>query len=155
MISVEIGIRNIANLFVAQIFKCFSQIVRVLFSVRLVVIKFNKIAKFYEEYAKLWEAARTAKANYTAVAEAFLKKPNVDDIVKKAFCLTESIEGDTLNDEVKFENLKEGVIQFRGYTNHLSDDIFLQNAVRAAVPPVSQNSVLARVFLAPLAVDGG
>ena len=34
-------------------------------------------------------------------------------------------------------------------------DIFLQNAVRAAVPPVSQNGVLARVLLAPPAVDGG
>ena len=101
----------------------------------------NKIAKFYEEYAKLWEAARTAKANYAAVAEAFLKKPNVDDIVKKAFCLTESIEGDTLNDEVKFENLKEGVIQFRGYTNHLSDDIFLQNDNEGKKKYVIDNSI--------------
>ena len=101
----------------------------------------NKIAKFYEEYAKLWEAARTAKANYAAVAEAFLKKPNVDDIVKKAFCLTESIEGDTLNDEVELENLKEGIIQFRGYTNHLSDDIFLQNDNEGKKKYVIDNSI--------------
>ena len=95
---------------------------------RLTVLN-NKIAKFYEDYAKLWEAAKTARTDYATLADAFLKESNVDKIEKKAFLLTESIEdeNDTLDGEVKEENLKEGVIQFRGYINQLANDIFLEN----------------------------
>ena len=76
----------------------------------------DKITNFYEEYAKLVEAARNAKDNYAQVAEIFLKASNVDGIMKKAFSMTENIKAEALKDEVDEEKLKEGGFNYLGKT---------------------------------------
>ena len=77
----------------------------------------NKITKYYEEYAKLWEAAITARNNYSAAATIVLQNNNTIDIGKKAFGMMEVTDADSMSAEVDEENLREGNVYFPSIGN--------------------------------------
>ena len=80
----------------------------------------DTITGFYDEYKKLWDAAMFAKMDYTDVATAFLKEPDVDDITKKIWGYDKDFEfkPDDFKGKLKSdaERFKEGDILFKGTT---------------------------------------
>lgn len=80
----------------------------------------DTITGFYDKYKTLWDAAMFAKMDYTDVATAFLKEPDVDDITKKIWGYDKDFEfkPDDFMGKLKSdaERFKEGDILFKGST---------------------------------------
>ena len=80
----------------------------------------DTITGFYDKYKTLWDAAMFAKMDYTDVATAFLKEPDVDDITKKIWGYDKDFEfkPDDFKGKLKSdaERFKEGDILFKGST---------------------------------------
>lgn len=80
----------------------------------------DTITGFYDKYKTLWDAAMFAKMDYTDVATAFLKEPDVDDITKKIWGYDKDFEfkRDDFMGKLKSdaERFKEGDIIFKGTT---------------------------------------
>lgn len=80
----------------------------------------DTITGFYDKYKTLWDAAMFAKMDYTDVATAFLKEPDVDDITKKIWGYEKDFDfkPDDFMGKLKSdaERFKEGDILFKGST---------------------------------------
>ena len=82
----------------------------------------DKIADFYKKYKPFLETAIKAKVEYTEVATAFLKEPNVDKISERAFHILEWDAADFTSDIYDDDDLNEGDVVFRGTTFTTHDD---------------------------------
>ena len=82
----------------------------------------DRIADFYKKYKPLLETAIKAKVEYTEVATAFLKEPNVDKISERAFHILEWDAAAFTSDVYDDDDLKEGKVVFKGTSFDTHDD---------------------------------
>ena len=75
----------------------------------------DRITDFYKAYRPLWKAAMLAKVDYTDVATAFLKEPDVDDVTRRIWHL-KKLDAATYGGNHGKESFKEGDIIFKGTT---------------------------------------